>query len=563
MVRNSLSKDSDYGYASSKSSNTLSSSLIETTTTNNSTVSTCTQNTTATSHTNKLSSLKQRVKKDERTIKCKSNDSFIYIKNNQYTSNSIRSKSASNNQPSKLKHKFKSVNNNNMINNKLDENESNNKLNLTECSTNTNISLNSNTNLDYDSDLNKVLDSEAFIDLDDLDCTRKNISEMNNQSKQHTDLTDFNKSGVSTLDNIKESISSQSSVSSSSAHINIPSALTASSISPSASIDSTSLKSNMNSLTKKDKSQSSSSANTSHSSSPMVMNESITVIEDEHVNTAYMPVDKRQSSANNNKSNRVSRSSRLFNTIIRMSTIATSSTSSSTSSSCSPNQMDLSNKNNINNYNISENRKSLSNKFFKTFNNQNTSINIDIKDENCEDEIDSLVALDLSNFSTNMDKWTPSMVRVWLENIGMLPTHIKSAIKNIKNGKSLLTMNEHDFEKVFGLNNQLHKRKLKLAIDELKFPEKCKYPKLNEITTAWLTNVWLKQIGLVQYQNVFKANLIDGRVLASLHRKDLEKFLGIHKRHIQNSLLIAIDFLRKYDFDINVIYFILIFEQFL
>ena len=135
----------------------------------------------------------------------------------------------------------------------------------------------------------------------------------------------------------------------------------------------------------------------------------------------------------------------------------------------------------------------------------------------------------------------------------MLPTHIKSAIKNIKSGKSLLNMNEHDFEKVFGLNNQLHKRKLKLAIDELKFPEKCKYPKLNEITTNWLTNVWLKQIGLIQYQNVFKANLIDGRVLASLQRKDLEKFLGINKRHLQNSLLMAIDFLRKYDFDINVI----------
>jgi hypothetical protein len=46
---------------------------------------------------------------------------------------------------------------------------------------------------------------------------------------------------------------------------------------------------------------------------------------------------------------------------------------------------------------------------------------------------------------------------------------------------------------------------------------------------------------------------VDGRVLASLHRKDLEKYLGIGKRHHQQSVLAGIELLRKYDFDIALL----------
>ena len=72
------------------------------------------------------------------------------------------------------------------------------------------------------------------------------------------------------------------------------------------------------------------------------------------------------------------------------------------------------------------------------------------------------------------------------------------------------------------------------------------------ISTNWLCNVWLNEIGLVQLESVFKLNLMDGRVLASLQRKDLEKHLGINKRNLQTSILFAVDLLRKYEFDIEV-----------
>lgn len=75
---------------------------------------------------------------------------------------------------------------------------------------------------------------------------------------------------------------------------------------------------------------------------------------------------------------------------------------------------------------------------------------------------------------------------------------------------------------------------------------------MNEITTEWITNTWLKEIGLIQYASVFKLNLVDGRLLASLQKKDLEKHFGMQKRYHQVSLLVAVEFLRKYEFDTNV-----------
>ena len=158
-----------------------------------------------------------------------------------------------------------------------------------------------------------------------------------------------------------------------------------------------------------------------------------------------------------------------------------------------------------------------------------------------------------SLITESVDKWNSIAVKTWLENIGMHPSHIKSGLKHIKTGKHLLTnLSDSDLEKIFSINNQMHRRKLRLAIDDLKClasSVKTKYPKLSEIATSWLCNVWLEDIGLCHLKETFKSNLIDGNVLASLQKKDLEKHLGISKRTQQTSLLLAVEILRRYDFD--------------
>ena len=141
----------------------------------------------------------------------------------------------------------------------------------------------------------------------------------------------------------------------------------------------------------------------------------------------------------------------------------------------------------------------------------------------------------------------------------MQSSHVKSGLKHIKTGKQLLannnsSMSDADLEKIFSLSNPMHRRKLRLAIDDLKCQAssvKCKYPKLCEISNDWLCNVWLVDTGLCHLRDTFKLNLIDGNVLASLQRKDLEKYLGVNKRTQQTSLLAGVDLLRKYDFDVK------------
>ena len=74
---------------------------------------------------------------------------------------------------------------------------------------------------------------------------------------------------------------------------------------------------------------------------------------------------------------------------------------------------------------------------------------------------------------------------------------------------------------------------------------------MSEIRNEWVCKIWLSEIGLVQYKDAFKANLVDGRVLNSLQKKDLEKYLNINKRNHQTSILLAIELLRRNEFDIE------------
>lgn len=161
----------------------------------------------------------------------------------------------------------------------------------------------------------------------------------------------------------------------------------------------------------------------------------------------------------------------------------------------------------------------------------------------------SCLKIDSLDKINNINEWSVDKIRNWLEKIGMQPSQIKNALKFIKNGKSLINLSDSELERIFLIGNALHKRKLRLAIDELKSPEKNKYPRINELNNDWICNTWLREIGLVQFKSIFRLNLIDGRVLNSLQKKDLEKYLSIHKKNTQTTLLVAIDFLRKHEFD--------------
>lgn len=68
----------------------------------------------------------------------------------------------------------------------------------------------------------------------------------------------------------------------------------------------------------------------------------------------------------------------------------------------------------------------------------------------------------------------------------------------------------------------------------------------------WVATSWLSDVGLPQYSQTFQTHLVDGRVLNSLSRRDLERFLNISDQYHQTSLLLAIQLLQIVSFDKEV-----------
>lgn len=68
----------------------------------------------------------------------------------------------------------------------------------------------------------------------------------------------------------------------------------------------------------------------------------------------------------------------------------------------------------------------------------------------------------------------------------------------------------------------------------------------------WVAKAWLSDVGLPQYSQAFHTHLVDGRILNSLTRRDLERHLNINKKFHQVSLLLGIELLHLLNFDKEV-----------
>lgn len=66
---------------------------------------------------------------------------------------------------------------------------------------------------------------------------------------------------------------------------------------------------------------------------------------------------------------------------------------------------------------------------------------------------------------------------------------------------------------------------------------------------SWVASEWLPDIGLPQYVDSFLHSLVDARMLDTLSKKELEKFLGVTRKFHQASIVHGIHVLRilKYD----------------
>lgn len=78
------------------------------------------------------------------------------------------------------------------------------------------------------------------------------------------------------------------------------------------------------------------------------------------------------------------------------------------------------------------------------------------------------------------------------------------------------------------------------------------FPKAWCLDATWVAHRWLPSLGLPQHSEAFNRQMVDGRLLSVLTRKDLERHLGVQRKFHQSSILHAIQLLRSLNFDKEV-----------
>ncbi|XP_076306646.1 kazrin-like isoform X3 [Tachypleus tridentatus] len=152
-----------------------------------------------------------------------------------------------------------------------------------------------------------------------------------------------------------------------------------------------------------------------------------------------------------------------------------------------------------------------------------------------------------------MEKWKAATVLSWLEITLGMPQYGSKCSENIKSGKILLELSDGELEVGLGITNAMHRRKLRLAIEEHRDSSSCMNPKINLLSHVWVVDEWLPSLGLATYRDPFNFQLVDGRVLNTLTKKDLEKYLNITRKFHQLSVMHGIQLLRMVKFDKQVL----------
>ncbi|XP_036839188.1 kazrin, periplakin interacting protein b isoform X1 [Oncorhynchus mykiss] len=170
-----------------------------------------------------------------------------------------------------------------------------------------------------------------------------------------------------------------------------------------------------------------------------------------------------------------------------------------------------------------------------------------------EEQLDRLQQMELTR-NTPMSLWKAGAVQAWLEVVMAMSMYLRACSENVKSGKVLLGLTDEDLELGLGISNPMHRRKLRLAIEDYREAESGQgLSKAAEMDHHWVAKSWLSDVGLPQYSQAFRSQLVDGRVLNSLSRRDLERLLNITTHSHQTSLLLAIQLLQLLNFDKEVL----------
>ncbi|XP_054287753.1 kazrin [Macrosteles quadrilineatus] len=151
--------------------------------------------------------------------------------------------------------------------------------------------------------------------------------------------------------------------------------------------------------------------------------------------------------------------------------------------------------------------------------------------------------------SVPMERWRAPTVLAWLEIALGMPQYGPRCAENVKSGKVLLELSDLELEVGLGITHPMHRKKLRLAIEEHRHPTLVRYPCIAQLGHTWVSSEWLPDLGLAQYSESFAANMVDARMLDHLSKKELEKYLGVTRKFHQASIVHGIHLLRMMKYD--------------
>lgn len=152
-----------------------------------------------------------------------------------------------------------------------------------------------------------------------------------------------------------------------------------------------------------------------------------------------------------------------------------------------------------------------------------------------------------------LERWKATTVLAWLEVTLGMPQYGAMCAENVRSGKVLLELSDSELEVGLGIQHPMHRKKLRLAIEELREPRLTRFPRISALNHTWVSSEWLPDLGLPQYSESFANNLVDGRLLEALTKKELEKHLGVQRKFHQASIIHGVHLLRIVRFDRQVL----------
>lgn len=167
---------------------------------------------------------------------------------------------------------------------------------------------------------------------------------------------------------------------------------------------------------------------------------------------------------------------------------------------------------------------------------------------------------DIIASGTPFVNWNAPTILAWLELWVKLPEwYIQACRANVKSGSIMSALSDYEIQHEIGVNNSLHRLKLRMAIREMINVTSPMSPPTTKTSLVfgdmnhfWIASEWLSSLGLPQYRYNFIDNLVDARMLEHITKKEYTKYLKVvdsfHRKSITcgTNCLEALNYDRKF-----------------